>query len=250
GWARGIDGSRATSTCREPPGARLQTMPNPLTTSVPATTMPEAMPGLRALYAEVRNRTRTLVAPLSAEDAQLQSMPDASPAKWHLAHTTWFFARFVLEGQSVIPEGWDVLFNSYYVGAGERHPRAQRGVLSRPSLGEVLAWRENIDARVLRGIDRAQFDLAQREVLLMGLHHEQQHQELLLTDIKHALWSNPLAPPYRSDLPTSHVATPAADAAMHWLRRNEAIIEIGARRWPDASAEFAYDNETPRHRVL
>src|SRR5690606_2826684 len=129
-------------------------MPIPLATSAPATTMADAMmPGLRALYAEVRNRTRTLVAPLSAEDAQLQSMPDASPAKWHLAHTTWFFARFVLQDQSVIPEGWDVLFNSYYVGAGERHPRAQRGVLSRPSLDEVLAWRERVDARVLRGID-------------------------------------------------------------------------------------------------
>src|SRR5690606_29907317 len=203
--------------------------------------------GLHALYAEVRGRTRALVAPLSAEDAQLQSMPDASPAKWHLAHTTWFFARFVLEDQWVIPEGWDVLFNSYYVGAGERHPRAQRGVLSRPSLGEVLAWREDIDARVLRGIDEAQFDPAQREVLLMGLHHEQQHQELLLTDIKHALWSNPLAPAYRGDLPTSRVAVAPEDA---WLRRDEAIIEIGAPRWPDASAGFAYDNETPRHRVL
>src|SRR5690606_30331049 len=165
-------------------GARLRAMPIPQASSAPATTMADAMPGLRTRYAEVRNRTRALAAPLSAEDAQLQSMPDASPAKWHLAHTTWFFARFVLEDHSIIPDGWDVLFNSYYVGAGERHPRAQRGLLSRPSLDGVLAWRDQVDARVLRSIDDARFDPAQRQVLLMGLHHEQQHQALLLTDIK------------------------------------------------------------------
>ncbi|MGY1410743.1 ergothioneine biosynthesis protein EgtB [Luteimonas sp. A611] len=225
-------------------------MPIPQASSAPATTMADAMPGLRALYAEVRDRTRALAAPLSAEDAQLQSMPDASPAKWHLAHTTWFFARFVLEDQSIIPDGWDVLFNSYYVGAGERRPRTQRGLLSRPSLDGVLAWREQVDARVLRSIDDARFAPAQRQVLLMGLHHEQQHQELLLTDIKHALWCNPLAPAYRGDLPISHGPTATADASTHWLRCDEAIIEIGAPRWPDAGAGFAYDNETPRHRVL
>ncbi len=205
---------------------------------------------LRARYLAVRERTRGLAAPLSPEDAQLQSMPDASPAKWHLAHTTWFFARFVLEDPAAIPLGWDVLFNSYYVGAGDRHPRAQRGLLSRPSLDEVLAWRERVDAQVLRGLDDDRLAPDRRDVLLLGIHHEQQHQELLLTDITHALWCNPLAPAYRTDLPAAPAAVAAGDGSVHWLRRDETIVGIGAPRWPDASADFAYDNETPRHRVL
>ena len=205
---------------------------------------------LRARYLAVRERTRRLAAPLSAEDAQLQSMPDASPAKWHLAHTTWFFARFVLEDPAAIPPGWDVLFNSYYVGAGDRHPRAQRGLLSRPSLDEVLAWRERVDAQVLRGLDDDRLAPDRRDVLLLGIHHEQQHQELLLTDIKHALWCNPLAPAYREDLPRGESAPAVADGTPGWLPREEAIIEIGAPRWPGDGAGFAYDNETPRHRVL
>src|SRR5690606_26768868 len=205
---------------------------------------------LRAQYLLVRERSRRLAAPLGAEDAQLQSMPEASPAKWHLAHTTWFFAHFVLEAPSAIPDGWDVLFNSYYVGAGERHPRPRRGLLSRPSLDEVLAWREAVDARVLHGFDAGGFDQAKRQVLLLGIHHEQQHQELMLTDIKHALWCSPLAPAYRDDLPVAPVAAVPADAPMRWLHRDEAIAEVGAPRWPDGAAGFAYDNETPRHRVL
>ena len=212
--------------------------------------LPEDDAALRAQYLLVRGRSRQLAAPLSAEDAQLQSMPEASPAKWHLAHTTWFFARFVLEAPSAIPDGWDVLFNSYYVGAGERHPRPRRGLLSRPSLDEVLAWREAVDARVLHGLDEGGFDEAKRQVLLLGIHHEQQHQELMLTDIKHALWCSPLAPAYRDDLPVAPPAAVPADAPMRWLHRDEAIVEIGAPRWPDSAAGFAYDNETPRHRVL
>ncbi|MGY1457087.1 MULTISPECIES: ergothioneine biosynthesis protein EgtB [unclassified Luteimonas] len=212
----------------------------------------DAISDLRRRYADVRTRTCALAAPLSPEDAQLQSMPDTSPAKWHLAHTTWFFARFVLDDPAAIPEGWDYLFNSYYVGAGERHARSQRGLVSRPSLHEVLAWRDAIDARILRGLDDGRLDAATRDVLLLGTHHEQQHQELLLTDIKHALWCNPLQPAYRSDLPTprARTGTPTADGDPRWLRRDEAIIEIGAPPWPAAAAPFAYDNETPRHRVL
>ena len=209
-----------------------------------------APPGLDALYLHTRNRSRRLAAPLSAEDAQLQSMPEASPAKWHLAHTTWFFARFVLEDADAIPAGWDVLFNSYYVGAGERHPRPHRGLLSRPALDQVLAWGEDVDARVLRALESGRLDATRRDVLLLGIHHEQQHQELLLTDIKHALWCNPLAPAYRDDLPRAAPAPAADDSATGWLQRDEAIVELGAPRWPDAGAAFAYDNETPRHRAL
>src|SRR5690606_14493445 len=146
-------------------------------------------------YAGVRARTVALAAPLSPEDAQLQSMPDASPAKWHLAHTTWFFSRFALgDAPDAMPAGWDHLFNSYYVGAGARHERAARGQVSRPSLAEVQAWRREIDARVLEGLARGEFSSVGRDILLLGTYHEEQHQELLLTDIKHAFWSNPLQP--------------------------------------------------------
>ena len=210
----------------------------------------DAAGATRDLFAAVRARSCRLAAPLSAEDAQLQSMPDASPAKWHLAHTTWFFARFVLDDAGAIPEGWDVLFNSYYVGAGERHPRHRRGLLSRPALSEVLAWREDIDARVLRMLEAGRADQARLQTLVLGVHHEQQHQELLLTDIKHALWCNPLAPAYRDPLPRTEPLAAAIEEGPSWLARAEAIVETGAPRWPDASADFAYDNETPRHRVL
>ena len=203
-----------------------------------------------AQYAAVRARTRRLAAPLGPEDAQLQSMPDASPAKWHLAHTTWFFARFVLEDPSLVPAGWDVLFNSYYVGAGERYPRAQRGLVSRPTLAEVLDWRDRVDAQLLHALDGGRLDSARREVLLLGIHHEQQHQELLLTDIKHAFWCNPLAPLYRADLPPAPRAPATVESPQRWLAREETIVAIGAARWPGEGTTFAYDNETPRHRVL
>lgn len=244
-----------------------------------ATTSPAAVPrpspasvaALRRRYAGVRARTVALAAPLSAEDAQVQSMPEASPAKWHLAHTTWFFARFVLEDAPAdMPAGWDYLFNSYYVGAGERHARARRGLVSRPSLAEVLAWREAIDARVLERLDAGGFSPAALDVLLLGTHHEQQHQELLLTDIKHAFWCNPLQPAYDTAAadpgwPSLRApASPGSSGSGHgresaadrdrggpaWLARDEAIATIGAPPWPADGAAFAYDNETPRHRVL
>jgi ergothioneine biosynthesis protein EgtB len=199
-------------------------------------------------YRRVRDRSVALAAPLSAEDAMLQSMPEASPAKWHLAHTTWFFERFVLarqRGYRPVDARWDVLFNSYYQGAGPMHARPQRGVLSRPSLDEVLGYREEIDARIARRCEAGDLEDRDRQVLLLGTHHEQQHQELLLTDIQHALWCNPLKPAYRDDLPhPADVASPLA-----WRHYDEAVVDIGAPRWPQAQG-FAYDNESPRHRVL
>ena len=201
-------------------------------------------------FAEVRARSVALAAPLSAEDAMVQSMPDASPAKWHLAHTTWFFEQFVLAavpGLRALHPEWTHVFNSYYQGVGAMHARPKRGVLSRPSLEAVLEWREATDARVHDVLARGDLDVAARDVLELGLQHEQQHQELLLTDIQHALWSNPLRPAYRDDLPH-----PASDAcALHWQHFDEALVAIGAAPWPAHEGEaFAYDNESPRHTVL
>ncbi|RRN59431.1 ergothioneine biosynthesis protein EgtB [Pseudoxanthomonas sp. SGNA-20] len=203
-----------------------------------------------ARYAAVRAASVALAAPLSPEDAMLQSMADASPAKWHLAHTTWFFEHFVLApaGLEPLQPHWHYLFNSYYDSAGPRQPRPQRGLLSRPSLAAVLAWREAVDARVLRLLKAGTLAPAQLRRLELGLHHEQQHQELLLTDLKHALWSQPLRPAYRPDLPDP-AARPASALPLHWIGSGEQVVEIGAPAWPQAP-DFAYDNESPMHRVL
>ena len=205
-------------------------------------------PALAARYRAVRVRSIELAAPLSAEDAMVQSMPDASPAKWHLAHTTWFFERFVLgarAGYAPVHPQWDYLFNSYYNSVGPMHARPRRGLVSRPSLVEVLEYREEVDARMQRRFDAGDVDEDAARVILLGTHHEQQHQELLLTDIKHALWSNPLGPAYRDDL--AHRQGRAAP--LRWIARDEAVVGIGAAPWP-GSAQFAYDNESPRHRAL
>ncbi len=207
---------------------------------------------LRALmqrYQAVRARSLKLAAPLSAEDAMVQSMDDASPAKWHLAHTTWFFERFVLGARAdyvPVDSQWDFLFNSYYQTVGPMHARPHRGLLSRPTLAQVLDYRAEVDARISQRLQAGGLEEDLLQVLLMGTHHEQQHQELLLTDIKHAFWSNPLHPAYRDDLVASRGSAPAA---LRWIARDEAITEIGAPPWPQAS-EFAFDNEAPRHRVL
>nr|WP_244444085.1 ergothioneine biosynthesis protein EgtB [Arenimonas donghaensis] len=199
-------------------------------------------------YQTVRACSLALAAPLSAEDAMLQSMPDASPAKWHLAHTTWFFERFVLGADpayDAVEPRWDLLFNSYYNSVGPFHVRAQRGLLSRPTLAQVLEYRAEVDARLLESLDAGRFDDATLQVLELGTHHEQQHQELLLTDIKHAFWCHPLGPAYRSEL----VHAPGESRLMHWIGSEESVVEQGAAPWP-ASGRFAYDNESPRHRVL
>jgi ergothioneine biosynthesis protein EgtB len=211
--------------------------------------LPSAADRLADRYAAVRARSVALAAPLSAEDAMVQSMADASPTKWHLAHTTWFFEQFVLVDTPPLRPEWAYLFNSYYQGVGPMHARPQRGLLSRPSLEDVLRWRAAVDARLLDTLVQGDLDAASGDVLELGLQHEQQHQELLLTDIQHALWSNPLRPAYRGDLPA-----PGSDAsALHWQHFDAATVAIGAPAWPtqvDAPAAFAYDNESPRHAAL
>ncbi|MBX3191353.1 MAG: ergothioneine biosynthesis protein EgtB [Labilithrix sp.] len=192
---------------------------------------------LRARRATVR-----LAEPLSAEDLVVQSMPDASPTKWHLAHTTWFFERFVLRelGLPPVRDEYDYLFNSYYDAVGPRHPRSARGLLSRPSAEEVFGYRRTVDARLadLEGSRRLQ-DVA--AALELGLHHEQQHQELLLTDIKHAFGTNPLLPAYATDVAPR---APREPVAMRWRDVAGGLASIGHDR--DA---FSFDNERPRHKV-
>ena len=220
----------------------------PVSPASPVLEVAGARQDLSARFAAVRQCSRNLARPLTAEDAMVQSMADASPAKWHLAHTTWFFERFVLArdpGHASLHPDWDVLFNSYYQSVGPMHARPRRGLLSRPTLAQVLDYRDAVDASVARRLEQGAFDDEALQVLLLGLHHEQQHQELLLTDIKHAFWSNPLGPAYRDDL--VHVCGEARTPAWTW--HDEAIVRIGAPPWPP-SADFAYDNESPVHRVL
>jgi ergothioneine biosynthesis protein EgtB len=197
-----------------------------------------------ARFGRVRQRTLALCQPLSAEDLQVQSMPDASPGKWHLAHTTWFFETFVLARDPTwvaSDPAWRVLFNSYYQSVGPMHLRAHRGVLSRPALAEVLAWRQRVDAAVLALLAR-DADPQLAALVGLGIEHEQQHQELLLTDIQHMLWCNPMRPAYR-EMPPAVSGTEAV--ALQFIAGAEGIVELG-----HAGAGFAFDNEAPRHRVL
>ncbi len=203
---------------------------------------------LAQAYAAVRARSVALIEPLSAEDCQLQSMPDASPSKWHLAHTTWFFETFLLErferGFRPFDAGFRVLFNSYYQGVGPQHPRAQRGLVSRPTLQQVLAWRQQVDERMQALLCvQAEHDDC-RSLLQLGLNHEQQHQELLLTDILHALSCNPALPAYA---PPPVAPAPAA-TPLGWLHVGGGIVPLGHEAGLDG--EFRFDNEGPRHEVL
>ena len=197
---------------------------------------------LHDLLRTTRAHSLALAAPLSSEDAQLQSMPDASPAKWHLAHTTWFFETMVLEPHlpdyCVFDERWPRLFNSYYESLGPRHARPQRGLLSRPGLAEVKAYRAHVDAALADLLPHAP-DGA-RALVELGCHHEQQHQELLLTDILHAFSCNPLLPAYDTSAPAK-----AQAPAQTWLKHPGGIVDIG-----HAGGGFAFDNEGPRHQAL
>ena len=198
---------------------------------------------LSTAFGHVRQRTLHLAEPLTAEDCCAQSMPDASPIKWHLAHTTWFFETFVLEphepGFRPHNPAFRVLFNSYYNGVGAKHPRAQRGLLTRPTLAEVQAYRAIVDARMLRLLAAAPENGELAALVELGLQHEQQHQELILTDVKHLLSRNPLYPAYvDSPLPASGPVAPLA-----WIDFDGGLAEIG-----HAGEGFAFDNESPRHR--
>jgi ergothioneine biosynthesis protein EgtB len=197
----------------------------------------------RRHYESVRKRSLMLAEPLSDEDCGAQSMPDASPVKWHLAHTTWFFETFILEPiedrfQPFHP-AFRFLFNSYYNGIGDRHPRAQRGLLTRPSMAEVRAYRANVDARIARLLAE-QADNEELAVLIeLGLQHEQQHQELILTDVKHLLAQNALYPAYTP----APAAPPDRTAPLAWVDFAGGLVEIGH----DGDG-FCFDNELPRHR--
>ncbi len=199
---------------------------------------------MHARYRAVRAQTESLCAPLAIEDYVIQSMEDASPARWHLAHTTWFFETFVLAPHLAdyrpIEPRYKYLFNSYYQGVGAQFPRPHRGTLSRPTVKEVYAWRRAVDEgveAVLNG-PKAQQVLGLIEV---GLHHEQQHQELLVTDVKHGLLMNPMEPVYHSEaaLVVGHQAPQGV------LRFEGGMVEIG-----HCTPGFCYDNEGPAHRVF
>jgi ergothioneine biosynthesis protein EgtB len=195
-------------------------------------------------FGRIRKQTLELCRTLSAEDAVVQSMPDASPSKWHLAHTTWFFEQFVLGRDAAYrsrhPQ-WNYLFNSYYQSVGPMHARPQRGMLTRPTLDEVRDYRHFIDEAVRTALQRG--DDAQLPGLVeLGLQHEQQHQELLLTDIKHAFSLNPLEPVFAPS-PVKHVR--GESIPLQFVAGHEGIVETG-----HAGGDFSFDNEGPRHRVL
>ncbi|HRO33952.1 MAG TPA: ergothioneine biosynthesis protein EgtB [Brevundimonas sp.] len=198
---------------------------------------------LQKRYAVVRARTEALAAPLSPEDQQVQSMSDVSPSKWHLAHTTWFFETFLLipfaPGYEPFDPAFDYLFNSYYEAVGERVARADRGLISRPSLDEVMAYRRHVDA-AMAGLLEALDDVEAAARVELGLNHEEQHQELLLMDAKHVLSVNPLRPAYARPAPAAREATRELD----WVRFEGGLVEIGV----DGEG-FAFDNERPRAKV-
>jgi ergothioneine biosynthesis protein EgtB len=202
---------------------------------------------LATSYGEVRRFTESLCEGLAVEDYVVQSMPDVSPTKWHLAHTSWFFETFLLTPHSATYEPlnpqYAYLFNSYYVQAGERHCRAQRGYISRPTVAEVFQYRHHVDRGMVDLLESAGEELrATLEPLLtIGLHHEQQHQELMLTDIKHVFSVNPLRPVFRA----GSAAPSAEPGPKRWVPFEEGVRWIGHE-----GAGFCYDNETPRHQVF
>ncbi len=202
---------------------------------------------LRERYARMRRLTERLCEPLAVEDFVVQSMPDASPTRWHLAHTTWFFERFALarwQSDRPFDPVYESLFNSYYNSVGEPFPRARRGLLTRPTVAQVFEYRHAVDQRM----DRLLGDLGHADgqeagaVVELGINHEQQHQELILTDIKHAFSCNPQLPAYRQ-LPTP--AAGSSSPSNDWSGYDGGVVEIG-----HAGASFAFDNERPRHRQL
>lgn len=192
-------------------------------------------------FRSVRSVTEQLAAPLSAEDQTVQSMNDTSPTKWHLAHTTWFFETFVLRprvaGYRVFDAAYDYLFNSYYEAVGPRHPRPQRGIITRPGVEEVMAYRAHVTEAMARHL--ATQDSSDDALVELGLHHEEQHQELILMDAKHLLSLNPLRPAYLPAAPSIQ----RDEEELRWIEFEGGLVETGHE-----SEGFAFDNERPRHR--
>jgi ergothioneine biosynthesis protein EgtB len=198
-------------------------------------------------YKSSRRISTQICQPLATEDYIIQSMPDVSPPKWHLAHTTWFFETFLLlpflRGYQVFHPQFGYLFNSYYESVGTRHPRSQRGLLSRPTVAEVYRYREYVDRSMETLLSQWGEDPALESLTILGIHHEQQHQELLLTDIQHILALNPLRPAYREDLaPVPSLPTPIP---LRWLDHPGGLYPIGHQE----DGGFAFDNESPRHQT-
>ena len=199
-------------------------------------------------YNSIRAQTESLCEPLETEDYVVSSMVDVSPTKWHLAHTSWFFETFVLREHSKryapLDDRYAYLFNSYYVQAGERHCRAQRGLVTRPTVAEVYGYRAHVDEGMRALLTAIDGDPAHpaAPIIELGLNHEQQHQELLLTDIKHVFWTNPLRPAYLPRVQESPANTPP----LAWIDVAEGVYRIGHE--PDGG--FAFDNEGPAHRVF
>ncbi len=210
--------------------------------SLPSAATTHALPDR---FLAVRQVTERLAAPLSGEDCALQSMPDASPTKWHLGHSSWFFETFVLErfapDFAPFDPAFRVLFNSYYHGVGDRHPRSERGLISRPDLATVLAYRQQVTERVAALFPRLLSQAEFAALLWLGCHHEEQHQELILTDLKHLLAKNPLKPAYAAPRPPA----PADARSPRWLGQVGGLVEIG-----HLGSGFSFDNEGPRHRVF
>jgi ergothioneine biosynthesis protein EgtB len=203
---------------------------------------------LAAAYGEVRSLTEKLAEPLSAEDQTVQSMPDVSPTKWHRGHTSWFFETFVLSrhspGYEEFQEGFSYLFNSYYQSVGPRYERSRRGSVSRPGCADIARYRAHVDSEMSKALSAGNFDEATLGLVELGLHHEQQHQELLLMDIKHVLSLNPLTVCY---LPGGITDQQAATSLPQqgWIRHEGGLVRVGH----DGNG-FAYDNECPAHEVL
>ncbi len=203
-------------------------------------------PSLAERYSSVRALSVAICELLELEDYVVQSMPDCSPAKWHLAHTSWFFEQFVLKpyGRQFRPysDEFSYLFNSYYQTVGPMHERPRRGLLTRPTVAEVRRYRLHVDEQMHRLL--AHTDIAERlqDIVTLGLNHEQQHQELMLTDLKHLFFSNPLRPTYRR---MTTKVTPCESTASRFVSFDGGVFEIGA-----TGKHFCFDNESPRHRVL
>ena len=221
---------------------------SPVAPEIRATPAPPkdiAAASLSERFRAVRNATGALCEPLVPEDFVIQSMPDASPTKWHLAHTSWFFEEFVL--QAHVPhyrfydDAFRFLFNSYYEAVGPRHERPHRGLLSRPTVQQTFAYRAHVDEQMIKLLDAGDHSRDLSRIVTLGLNHEQQHQELLLTDIKHALSCNPLLPAYTQAAPTkSRSLVPP----LTFVEFDGGLVDVGF-----SGEEFSFDNELPRHRT-